>query len=236
MAPTIKGLFYLALILILPADAHATWSIIAVDRKTGETGVAGASCTSDATGIASVVPGKGAIVVQAASNYFARVEGAGLIDKGKPPNEILASIRDKKFDPEKQQYGLVTLYDESAPLVYSGLSITDWRGAKLGADVAVLGNTLVGQAVVDNAFMAFNANRNKPLAERLVLALNAGAEAGGDNRCGAQHARSAFVMVYQPQSDSNLTLAVTGIKLGGSPAVVLLNEQFERWRQGRKIH
>jgi uncharacterized Ntn-hydrolase superfamily protein len=235
MASTIKGLFYLALILILPSEAYATWSIIAVDRKTGETGVAGASCTSDVTGIASVVPGKGAIVVQAASNYFARVEGAGLIDKGKPPNEILAGIRDKKFDPEKQQYGLVTLYDESAPQVYSGVSITDWRGAKLGADVAVLGNTLVGQAVVDDAFNAFNSNRNKPLAERLVLALNAGAKAGGDNRCGTQHARSAFVMVYQPQSDSNLTLAVTGIKLGGSPAVVLLNEQFERWRQGRKI-
>jgi uncharacterized Ntn-hydrolase superfamily protein len=234
MTSTIKRLPCLVLIFILPSDAFATWSIIAVDRKTGETGIAGASCTSDVSGIASVVPGKGAIVVQAASNYFARVEGAGLIDKGRPPNEILAGIRDQKFDPEKQQYGLVTLYDESAPLVYSGVSIPDWRGAKLGADVAVLGNTLVGQAVVDDAFRAFNANRNKPLAERLVLALNAGAEAGGDNRCGTQRARSAFVMVYQPQSESNLTIAVTGIRPGGNPAVVLLNEQFERWRQGRK--
>jgi hypothetical protein len=41
-------------------------------------------------------------------------------------------------------------------------------------------------------------------------------------------------MVYQPQSDSNLTLAVTGIKLGGKPAVALLKEQFERWKQERK--
>jgi uncharacterized Ntn-hydrolase superfamily protein len=229
-----KHLCYLALILILPPNAYATWSIIAVDRKTGETGVAGASCTSDVTGIASVVPGKGAIVVQAASNYFARVQGAGLIDKGTPPNEILATIRDKQFDPEHQQYGVVTLYDDSAPLVYSGVSISNWRGAKLGADVATLGNTLVGQAVVDDAFEAFDTNKDKSLAERLVLALNAGAKAGGDNRCGTQHARSAFVMVYQPQTDSNLTLAVTGIKLGGKPAVVLLNEQFERWKQERK--
>jgi uncharacterized Ntn-hydrolase superfamily protein len=234
MSSPIKHLCYFAVFLILPSNAYATWSIIAVDRKTGETGVAGASCTSDVTGIASVVPGKGAIVVQAASNYFARVQGAGLIDKGAPPKEILAAIRDKQFDPEDQQYGVVTLYDDSAPLVYSGANISNWRGARLGADVATLGNTLVGQAVVDDAFQAFDTNRDKSLAERLVLALNAGAKAGGDNRCGTQHARSAFVMVYQPRSDSNLTLAVTGIKLGGKPAVVLLNEQFERWKPERK--
>src|SRR6188768_3426338 len=107
MNSPIRHLCYLALILILPSDAYATWSIIAVDRKTGEAGVAGASCTSDVTGVASVVPGKGAIVVQAASNYFARMQGAGLMGKGTPPDEILASIRDKQFDPEKQQYGLV---------------------------------------------------------------------------------------------------------------------------------
>lgn len=236
MKSLFKHLCYLALILVLPSHAYATWSIIAVDRKTGETGIAGASCTSDVTGIASVVPGKGAIVVQAASNYFARVQGAGLINKGIPPSEILAAIRDKQFDPEDQQYGVVTLYDDSAPLVYSGANISTWRGAKLGADVAALGNTLVGQAVVDEAFQAFDTNRDKPLAERLVLALNAGAKAGGDNRCGTQHARSAFVMVYHPQSDSILTLAVTGIKLGGTPAVVLLNEHFERWKREQPRH
>jgi uncharacterized Ntn-hydrolase superfamily protein len=234
MNSRIKHWCHLALILFLPSDAYATWSIIAVDRKTGETGIAGASCTSDVTGIASVVPGKGAIVVQAASNYFARMQGVGLLDKGVPPDEVLAAIRDKQFDPEKQQYGLVTLYDDGAPLVYSGAGISNWRGAKVGADAAALGNMLVGQAVVDDAFQAFDTNRDKPLAERLVLALNAGARAGGDNRCGPQHARSAFVMVYQPQSDSTLTLAVTGIKLGGKPAVVLLNEQFERWKEEPK--
>ena len=231
MNSPIKHLCCLALILIMPANAQATWSIIAVDRKTGEAGVAGASCTSDVSGIASVVPGKGVIVVQAASNYFARMQGAGLMDKGTPANEVLAAMRDKQFNPEDQQYGLVTLYGDGAPLVYSGSKITKWQGAKVGADVAALGNTLVGPAVIDDAFQAFDANRDKPLVERLMLALNAGAKSGGDHRCGTQHARSAFVMLYQPHSDSNLTLAVTGIKPGGKPAVVLLEEQFERWKR-----
>ncbi|MBL4702782.1 MAG: DUF1028 domain-containing protein, partial [Phycisphaeraceae bacterium] len=36
------------------------------------------------------------------------------------------------------------------------------------------------------------------MAERLMLALQAGEQAGGDNRCGSQYARSAFISVYNP--------------------------------------
>ena len=210
---------------------HATWSIIAVDRKTGEIGIVGASCTFDVSGIASIVPGKGAIVVQAASNYFARMRGVELMYKDANIQEIITAMKDKKFNPEQQQYGIILLNTDASPLVYSGSEINDWNGEKVGSDFAVMGNILPGEEVVLKAYKAFDENRDKSFAERLMLALKAGEEAGGDKRCGTQYARSAFIMVYKPKSGAILKLAVQGIEKGGEPAVTLLNEKFAFWRK-----
>jgi len=230
-----KSIFLLFLFLtFFTTHCYATWSIIAVDRKTGEIGIVGASCTFDVSGIASIVPGKGAVVVQAASNYFARMKAVDLMEKGTPLNEILNTIKDKKFSPERQQYGLIILDSASKPLVYSGSEINDWNGSKLGNDFAVMGNILPGSQVVSAAYKAFNDNRDKSLSERLMLALKAGEEAGGDKRCETQYARSAFIMVYKPKDGAILKLAVQGIKKGGKPAVTLLNKKFQFWRKEEK--
>jgi uncharacterized Ntn-hydrolase superfamily protein len=61
-----------AIILLLGGNALATWSIIIVDPGTGEIGIAGASCTKNCYGIGEIIPGKGAIIVQAMSNSRAR--------------------------------------------------------------------------------------------------------------------------------------------------------------------
>ena len=216
---------------LFSTPSYATWSIIAVDRVTGEIGIVGASCTFDVSGIASIVPGKGAIVVQAASNYVARMRGVGLMNDGTNLQEILAVMKEERFQPERQQYGLISLEPDTNPLVYSGAEINDWNGEQVGKDFAVMGNILPGEQVVMNAYKAFNENRDKPLAERLMLALKAGEEAGGDKRCGTQYARSAFIMVYNPEDGAILKLAVQGIEKGGKPAVTLLNRQFDFWRQ-----
>ncbi|MDT0605925.1 DUF1028 domain-containing protein [Croceitalea rosinachiae] len=217
------------MILLFYANSYATWSIIAVDRKTGEIGIAGASCTFDVSGIASIEPGKGAIVVQAASNYFARMEGVSLLENNASIQEILDAMMADRFDPERQQYGVILLKDGTSPLVYSGTEIKDWNGEMIDDDFAVMGNILLGEQVVKKAFEAFNQNRDKSLAERLVIALKAGEESGGDARCGNQYARSAFIMIYQPVHGAILKLAVQGIEKGKKPAVGLLNEQFKLW-------
>ncbi len=219
---------------LFTTHCYATWSIIAVDRKTGEIGIVGASCTFDVSGIASIEPEKGAIVVQAASNYFARMEGVSLMENNASAQEILKAMMDEKFKPEQQQYGVIVLKEGTSPLVYSGAEIADWNGEMIGDDFAVMGNILLGEQVVQKAFDAFNQNRDKSLAERLMLALKAGEEAGGDKRCGTQYARSAFIMVYKPLDGAILKLAVQGIQKGGKPAVTLLNQQFDFWRKEEK--
>ena len=226
---TIKILSAVLLPLLFCAKSYATWSIIAVDRKTGEIGIVGASCTFDVSGIASIEPGKGAIVVQAASNYFARMEGVSLLENNASVQEILDGMMAERFNPEQQQYGVIVLKDGMGPLVYSGSEISDWNGEMIGDDFAVMGNILVGEQVVGKAFEAFNQHRGKSLAQRLMIALKVGEEAGGDARCGIQYARSAFIMIYQPGHGAILKLAVQGIKKEGKPAVSLLAEQFNLW-------
>ncbi len=225
---------FLLLTTLFSTHCYATWSIIAVDRKTGEIGIVGASCTFDVSGIASIEPEKGAIVVQAASNYFARMEGVSLMENNASAQEILNAMMAKRFEPEQQQYGVILLKEGTSPLVYSGAEIADWNGEMVGDDFAVMGNILLGEQVVQKAFDAFDQNRDKSLAERLMLALKAGEEAGGDKRCGTQYARSAFIMVYKPQDGAILKLAVQGIQKGGQPAVSLLNQQFNFWRKEEK--
>jgi uncharacterized Ntn-hydrolase superfamily protein len=90
-------------VLITSAYAHATWSIIAVNRATGEVGIAGASCTSHVSGIGEIVPGKGAVVVQAASNGEARKLGVKLLQEGATPAQIIEAMRNERFDPENRK-------------------------------------------------------------------------------------------------------------------------------------
>ena len=123
----ILKLFYSLLgVLITTTNSHATWSIIAVDRTTGEDGIAGASCTYNVQGIGRSIPGKGVVVVQAKSNSNARKLGIKLMGEGVNPEQIIEAIRDKQFDPENQQYGVVVLYNDIAPATYSGKRIINW--------------------------------------------------------------------------------------------------------------
>lgn len=220
-------LFFLtAFFISLPS--YATWSIIAVDRSTGHIGIAGASCTFDVSGIASIVPDKGAIVVQAASSYFARMKGVDLMMANATVEEILTAMKDKEFQPERQQYGVISLSKNSIPLVYSGNEIKDWNGSKTANNIAVLGNILESENVIANAFRAYNDAKSTPFAERLMLALKAGENAGGDKRCGTQAARSAFISIYEPKTKAIFKLAIQGIEKGGEPAVTLLKKKFDK--------
>lgn len=202
-----------------------------MDRDTGEVGIADASCTFDVSGVASLVPNKGAIVVQAASNNFARMEGKNLMREGGSVEAILAAMKDDKFSPERQQYGVILLQENTKPLVYSGKEIKPWSGSKQADDFAVLGNILVDKAVIAQAYTAFELGREDTFANRMMNALKAGEEQDGDKRCEKQAARSAFITIYNPETDAITKLSVYGTKQGGKPAVSLLNNKFDKLYQ-----
>ena len=64
-----------------------------------------------------------------------------------------------------------------------------------------------------------------------MIALEAGSNAGGDKRCGAQKATSAFIMVAKPGSNKPyLNLNIFGQGKGEQNAVTMLRGKFEKFK------
>ena len=235
------AVFALALLAFAPRTASATWSVTAVDPRTREVGIAGASCTPNVMGIAGVVPGRGVIAAQALTNGAARQRGMEMLRAGASPAEIVRAVTDSAFDPVFvfQQYGVAAL--GHAPAAYTGAETDGWHGHEVDADVSVQGNLLVGPRVVGDAMAAFRvaaADTTMRLSDRLLLALEAGAAAGGDARCPGQTALSAFLIVAGPgdRGAQHLRLYVNGQLEGGANPVALLRQRYDEWRRLLRSH
>lgn len=215
-------------------SSNATWSIIVIDPKTKEIGIAGASCTNSVYGIGAIIPGKGAVIVQAMSNYLARAEGLKLIMADASPDEILKAMKNPKFDPEEQQYAVICVNYLENPLTYTGNETTPHKGALTAKGVSVQGNTLTNagelQAVLNAVIKA--QKESLPIQEVLMLALEEGAKFGGDKRCGELKASSAFLTVAKPGDDRrkpylNLIVNKTDEDVN---AVEALRQKFDKWK------
>lgn len=230
-----KYIFVTLLFLITSfTSAWATWSIILIDSKTGTIGIAGASCSPNCYGIGKIIPGVGAIIVQAMSNDAARAKGVEMILANATPEEIIQVLRDPSFDPEHQQYAVLTMLHLN-PATYTGAGTHTFNGALTAPGISVQGNTLTTGEVLQEVLTAVAEAQKKSLSLDAVLmeALEAGSKAGGDKRCGEQRATSAFITVFKKDDKPGqpfLNLNTFGQHAGGPNAVDLLRKRYERWK------
>jgi len=99
--------------------------------------------------------------------------------------------------------------------------------------VFCIGNILPNTNVVNAALKAFassSKNDKSSLADRLMAALEAGASAGGDRRCGKQKARSAFIIVARPTDDKNSPYLNLKIKAYFANPIKLLRHKYDDWK------
>ena len=197
--------FYLTIVILtISFSSNATWSIIVIDPKTKEIGIAGASCTQSVYGIGAIIPGKGAVVVQAMSNYAARLKGLKMLMADASPEEILKAMKDPEFDPEEQQYAVISVKYIDRPATYTGTETYEGKGTSTANGISVQGNTLTNagdiQAILDAAVKA--QKDSLPIEEVLMQALEMGSKLGGDKRCGSIKASSAFIIVAKPTDDA----------------------------------
>lgn len=158
----------------------STFSIVAFDPDNGDLGVA---VQSKFLAVGSVVPwaaaGVGAIATQAHANISFGPIGLGMLEEDLGAIETIEQLLEEDDNRLVRQLGVVDADGTAA--AYTGTACLDWAGHLTGAGYACQGNLLTGEAVVHAMADTFEA-MDAPLAQRLLAAIAAGQDAGGDRR------------------------------------------------------
>ena len=185
-----------AMLTLLPSQAAATWSIIAVDTRTGLVVIASATCVT-AEGLrtrgglksiqAIVVPGVGVAAAQAGVDRT-RMNQMLIFEQMRnstDPDDILRMLStDENF--QRRQFGIVDLEGRMAGFSGTGngfaaLAVQS-EVRDLGIYFAVQGNILESDAVVLDAVAAFLVE-DGTVVDRVLAGMEAADQAGGDSRC-----------------------------------------------------
>jgi uncharacterized Ntn-hydrolase superfamily protein len=185
-----------------------TFSIVAADAEAGDWGVAVAS---KFLAVGAVVPyakaGVGAVATQAWANTDLGPQALDLMAAGSPAPEVLAELIHGDEGRADRQVGLVDRL--GLPATFTGQDCLEWAGGSTGPGYACQGNILVGEKVVAAMGDAFT-GATGDLVDRLLAALLAGDDAGGDRR-GRQSAALLVVREgggYEGRSDRYVDVRV----------------------------
>lgn len=175
-----------------------TFSIAAVDPRTGESGVAVTTrvpCVGN--GVPWVRAGVGAVATQAWTRVEYGPNVLELMSKGMTADEALTAEIAKDERAARRQVGVIGLTGGSAQ--HTGAEANPWAGHRAGPNYVTQGNILVGPEVLEAVGASFEATEssNRHLADRLIEALAAGQAVGGDRRKG--RLQSAAVVVADPR-------------------------------------
>jgi uncharacterized Ntn-hydrolase superfamily protein len=158
-----------------------TWSILARDAATGELGVAVASRFLAVGALCPRVEGGvGAAATQALVNPYIAPRALAGLKAGQGAEAALAALVAADAGRATRQAHVLAADGSSAR--YTGADCVGWCGHVAAPDVSVAGNMLAGPQVIEATRDAFLASAGLPLAERLMLAMEAGEAAGGDKR------------------------------------------------------
>jgi len=159
-----------------------TFSIVARDGDSY-----GVVVASKFIAVGSVVPaarlGVGAIATQAMAKVSYLADGLALLSAGSSAADTVAALTSADEGRDDRQLGVVSATGQSS---FTGPGCMDWAGDISGGDAdsgyAIQGNILVGERVVQDMEKAWLEHPQLALAPRLIQALLAGDQAGGDKR------------------------------------------------------
>lgn len=176
-----------------------TFSIAAIDPRTGESGVAVTTrvpCVGN--GVPWVRAGVGAVATQASTRTEYGNELLDALARGEAPDEALRRLLARDSSAQSRQVGVIAKDGRSAQ--HTGTGPQAWAGHRAGTNYVTQGNILVGPEVLEAVARTFEASEGQPrhLADRLIEALAAGHVLGGDRRHGLR--QSAAVVIADPRS------------------------------------
>jgi uncharacterized Ntn-hydrolase superfamily protein len=196
---------------------YSTFSLCAIDPATGQSG---AAVTTRVPFVGRAVPhvraGVGAVCTQASTMVEFGPRGLDLLAKGVEPKDALAQLLASDDLRETRQVGVIDMKGRTA--AHTGKQNNAWAGSRQGKTYTTQANIMVGPEVLDAVAATFEASEGTgmPLAERMILALEAGYAKGGDKRWG--NLQSAAIKIADPNDPGRgndfITLA---IEVGENP-------------------
>ena len=175
--------------------AH-TFSIVARDPRTGEMAVGVQShWFSVGTAVSWGEAGVGVVATQSFVNKSYGIKGLELMKQGKTAPEALQELLAKDEGREVRQ---VAMIDTNGNVdAYTGKNCIDYASQIIGKNYSVQSNMMLNDKVCPAMAKAFESSEGKPLAERVLAALQAAQSVGGDIR-GKQ---SAALLVVEGKSN-----------------------------------
>ncbi len=176
---------------------YSTFSLCAVDPVSGQSG---AGVTTRVPFVGRAVPhvraGIGAVCTQASTMVEYGPRGLDLLAKGVEPQAALAQLLADDLQRESRQLALIDMKGRAA--AHTGKQNGNWAGSRQGPNYTVQANIMVGPEVVEAIATTFEASAGTgmPLAERMILAMEAGQAKGGDRRWG--NLQSAAIKIADP--------------------------------------
>src|SRR5687768_11567504 len=178
---------------------YSTFSLCAIDPATGQSG---AAVTTRVPFVGRAVPhvraGIGAVCTQASTMVEYGPRGLDLMAKGVEPTAAIAQLLSDDQQRESRQLGMIDMKGRSA--AHTGKNNGNWAGSKQGLNYTVQANIMVGPEVIDAVAKTFEATEGTglALAERMILAMEAGQNKGGDRRFG--NLQSAAIKIADPNN------------------------------------
>ena len=201
-----RSIFFFSLAICFAISANAqffkkdaglahTFSIVARDPATGEMAV---GVQSHWFSVGTAVPwgeaGVGVVATQSFVNKSYGIKGLELMKKGKTAPEALKELLAADEGREVRQ---VAMIDAKGNVnAFTGKNCIDYAGNIVGKNYSVQSNMMLTDKVNAAMSKAFEESEGKPLAERVLIALEAAQTAGGDIR-GKQ---SAAILVVAGKS------------------------------------
>jgi len=178
-----------------------TFSVVVFDPKSQKLGIAVATCNF---AVGALVPhlksGVGAIATQASTNPYLGTKGLEKMVKGDSLKESLLSVLEEDSGKNLRQLHGVDFFGNS--WAWTGIETIEWAGHIFGKNFSVAGNMLAGEEVLKACLKVIESQTTLPLEEKLLLALQAGENEGGDKR-GRQSA-AILTIVDKPFPYCNL--------------------------------
>jgi uncharacterized Ntn-hydrolase superfamily protein len=168
-----------------------TFQIAARCPDTGRFGVA---ITTRPMGVGSrcpfIAPGVGLTVTMARTDPRLGPLGLNLLKLGYSAQRVLDEIA--ASDPHIEMRQICVIDRDGSAVARTGARNTNWSGALVRRNLVAMGNNLTSERTVSAMAAAWEENAKLELEDRLLVALAAGRDAGGQN--GGQH--SAAILSY----------------------------------------